>query len=55
MDNLALEQKYVEAGQVYNKMFALQKELEELEENKEENTLIKEVVNQEDIANIVSK
>lgn len=25
MDNLALEQKYVEAGQVYNKMFALQK------------------------------
>ncbi|WP_215743329.1 ATP-dependent Clp protease ATP-binding subunit [Mesomycoplasma hyorhinis] len=55
MDNLALEQKYVEAGQIYNKMFALQKELEELEENKEENTLIKEVVNQEDIANIVSK
>lgn len=55
MDNLALEQKYVEAGQVYNKMFALQKELEELEENKEENTLIKELVNQEDIANIVSK
>ncbi|WP_215740909.1 ATP-dependent Clp protease ATP-binding subunit [Mesomycoplasma hyorhinis] len=55
MDNLALEQKYVEAGQVYNKMFALQKELEELEENKEENSLIKEVVNQEDIANIVSK
>ncbi|WP_215736523.1 ATP-dependent Clp protease ATP-binding subunit [Mesomycoplasma hyorhinis] len=55
MDNLALEQKYVEAGQVYNKMFALQKELKELEENKEENTLVKEVVNQEDIANIVSK
>lgn len=55
MDNLALEQKYVEAGQVYNKMFALQKELEKLEENKEENQLIKEIVDEQDIANIVSK